>query len=525
MARPHGYSVPAIEADAVLREVLIRAKARKRASASSYDPELGHTAEIAAKKLAKMRKNINLFGEYVFGLKPERFHKYWNSAVDDVIHRRIPQNKILLIAPPNTAKSTWNSVIRAAHYLGQHPDQHIISITSSDDMARAWDSSIANILEHNIKYRAVFPDRANRPYKKRGWSSDGRYLLGIPDADKDPTYKSVGLNASIMGARSNGIILDDPLDQKNAQSEAMQRMAKNYIDQTVIPRIQPGTGWMLAIMTRFGEFDLASHLIELAEKSGDWLYIRTPMIAERGDPLGRKEGELLWPSRLSEEYIKVERSRLTIAEFNMIHQGDPSGMGGDVFQSPDWFRDLPSDFWKETYPKCRIVQAWDLAFSKDKRACYTVCVTIAIDIEFNIYILDVFRERLTIRSTENLMVNSIKIAKPIVVGIEESNFHQQLTRTLVRKVLSRVMVNIQLVKPDRDKRARALLPAARAEAGKVYVNKSCRWYEKFVMECLGFPNTRFKDQVDAFSLVAFLVTKLEELVQEESYREVEHVAS
>ena len=520
-----GYSVPAFEADPILREVLTRAKAKKRATARVFDRSLGATRDEVERKYRKMRRDINSFGDYVFGLKPEIFHRYWNGAVDDVIQRRIPQNKILLIAPPNTAKSTWNNIIRCAHYIGNHPDHHVITITSSDDMAKTWDSTIANVLENNERYRAVFSDKSARPYRKRGWSSDGRYLFGIPDVDKDPTYKSVGLNASIMGARANGIILDDPLDQKNAQSESVLRIAKRYIDQTVIPRIQPDTGWLVAIMTRFGEFDLASHMIELAERSGDWLYVRTPMIAQDNDPLGRRPGELLWPSRLGQDYVQRERRRLTIAEFNMIHQGDPSGIGGDVFSSEAIFQDLPSNFWTETFPKCRIIQAWDLAFSENKRACFTVCVTVAIDIDFNMYIVDVLRQRLSISATERLMTQSIKIARPIIVGIEESRFHQQMTRTLVRNVMSRVMVNVQLVQPDKDKRARALLPAARCENGKVYVNKSKSWYEKFVMECLGFPNSRFKDQVDGFSLAAFLVAKLEELVQEDKVQEVEHMAS
>jgi predicted phage terminase large subunit-like protein len=98
-----------------------------------------------------------------------------------------------------------------------------------------------------------------------------------------------------------------------------------------------------------------------------------------------------------------------------------------------------------------------------------------------------------------------------VIGIEESRFHQELTRAMVRRVLGQVMCNIQLVRPDADKTARAMLPAARAEAGKVFVNRDAVWYRTFMQECLGFPNTRYKDQVDAFSLAAFLVERLSEM--------------
>lgn len=520
---PPLVSVSEAEATLIEQEILVRAAAKKKAVSKTYDPALGLTAEEAEETLAMMRTNIGMYGEYAFGWRPEPFHTYWNDAADDIIERRIPQNKLLIIAPPNSAKSSWNSIVRPCYYLGQHPDHNLIFLTSSDPMADGFGQTVRSTLEASTRHREVFPDPQARPFKARGWSSSGLYLRGTPFGSKDPAYKSVGFNATIMGARANGMILDDPMDQKNATSEAEQRRAKQYYDQTLVPRLQPDTGWMIAVMTRFHENDFASHLIRLSEESGDWVVIRTPMVAQEYDPIGREPGSLLWPARFSPEWVASERRRMGTAEFNLVHQGDPTGIGGDVFKSESWFQPLPANFYSQIFPNCKIITGWDLAFSENKRACFTTSVTAAVDKDFNMYILNVIRKRMTIVETETTMVKLIKLVKPLVVGIEESTFHAQLTRSLARRVLAQVMCNIQLVKPDSDKTARAMLPAARAEAGKLFVNKDAIWYAGFVGECLGFPLTRYKDQVDALSLTANLVERLSEMRGRDQVRYAETV--
>lgn len=505
------FDVPEADADKILRETAIRLETRKRVRIRSYDPALGSSPEEAAEKLERMQSDINLYGEYVYGLAPAKIHRFWNQAADDVIYRRVPQNKILFIAPPQSAKSTWNSLIRPTFHLGRHPDESLLFFTSSDPMARTFHSPVESALRANEKHRSVFPNVLCRPDKPRGWSSDGLYLRGTPPARKDPSYKAVGFGATIMGARANGIIIDDPLDQDEAGSPTVQAKAKKYSDQTITPRLMIGQGWMIAIMTRFHENDLASHYIDLATRSGDWLYFRTPMVAtdDQIDPIGRQPGESIWPEMMTEAYIESERRRFTIAEFNLVNQGDPTGMGGDIFEKEEWFQPLPENFWSEILPRCKVFQGWDLAFSENKKACFTVCVTIALDADFNMYIIHVLRKKYEINATEEVMVKSIEVMRPMVTAIEYDKFHQSVVRRLAIRVLNRVMANIQLVRPDADKMARARLPAARAQMGKVFVNRNADWYRAFISECLGFPNTKFKDQVDAFSLVTHIVEMLD----------------
>lgn len=504
------FYVPKKQADEVLEEIQLKAAAKQQKTARRFNPALGESAEEADERLEAIRRDVNLYGEYVYGHTPAPVHRFWNAAVDDVINRRVRQNKILILAPPHSAKSTWNSMIRTTHYLGNHPEKHLIFLTSSDDMAKTFGSTVRGMLAESDTHAEVFPATDCRPHKVRGWSGDGLYLRGTPIGDKDPAYKAVGWGMTIMGARADGIILDDVLDQKAAESEAMQVAARSYYDKTIVPRLNTHTGWLVAVMTRYAEGDLGGHFLKLSAEGGDWIVLRTPLEADQGDPMGRAPGESLWPEQFSPEFIAATKKRLTVAEYDLIYNLDTTGTGGDIFTSEAYFRDLPKDFWSTIEPTCFVMQAVDLAFSASKRSCFSVIMTIAVDPQWRMYILHIDREHYQIRDSEERIKELIRLTKPVLSVIETENFHDQMIRGMVLRIMHEVMANIQLEKPIGDKIMRARLPAGRAEHGMVFVDHAAPWYRAFMSEVLGFPHRKLMDQVDTLSLAAVTIQKMEE---------------
>lgn len=510
MPRSPLFAVPKEQAEDIVEEIHLRFEAQKRKTAKEFNPDLGATPEEAEATLQGMRDDINKYGAYVYGLEPAKHHRWWNQQVDDIIHRRVSQNKILIMAPPESAKSTWNSLIRTTHFLGNNPEDQIIFMTSSDDMAKTFAGSVRTTLSESSRHREVFPDQQCRPDRRRGWSNEGLYLRGLPTGKKDPNYKAVGYGMTIMGARAKGIIMDDVLDQKNAESEAECRRAIGYYDKTVVPRLHTREGWLIAVMTRFSESDLGGHFIKLSEQSGDWVILKTPLEAQRDDPMGRMPGESLWPEQFPPEFIKRTKLRMQMAEYELVYQCDPTAIGGDIFPSEKQFKRLPENFWQDIAPKCFIGQAIDLAFSENKRQAFSVILTFAVDQNYNMYILHVARERMHIRDSEERIIEMARICKPKIIAIETENFHDKLIRGMCMRIMSQVYVNIQLIKPEADKIKRARLPAGRVEHGFVYIDWDAPWAREFVTELLGFPNMRYKDQVDAFSLAALIVQDLDE---------------
>lgn len=513
--------------DAILAQTMLNLKVKKAQEKDSFDRELGDTWEEAQESLKAMRSDPIAFTRYVYNYEPESHHKLMLNLLTESSTGVARQNKVLIIAPPGSAKSTYTSHIHPTFYLGNHFDHSLLFLTSSDRMANQFGGAVRNCFEENERYKAVFPEKECQPNMKRGWSNDAAYLKGAPTNKKDPSHRAVGWATKIVGARCHGMIIDDPLDQEQSQSELSQRLAKDYFTMTLKPRLHRPPeymGWLHCVMTRWHEDDLASYFIEMAEKDSSWKVVNIPVRAYEirvdqpkaypPDPIGRKPGEILWEGHYDAEELKIEEENMGTAKFNCVYQGDPTGLGGEVFRNGAWFRDLPADFYHSEkgglsfYDRLPVLQSWDLAFSERDTACYTVCMTFCLDSRMNMYIIDVDRRHLSTIETENHIVNKAREYHPLVVAIEETAFRHTITRDLVRKVKSKIMVNIHLQIQTLDKIARARLPASWVESGKVFIDKYAPWYQAFLLECLGFPNTKFKDQVDTLSLGAEMVSLL-----------------
>lgn len=524
MARPVTLIVGKGDADLVIGQALVQAKGEAARQKRAFDPALGSSFEACEPAWRAMREDLAQYVPYVIGHEPARHHRYWIDLIHKLLDGRLTvqgrvRRKLLLLAPPNSAKSSYCSLALPSWYLGRHPDHALMFFTSSDPMANQFGGAIKLTLWESQKHRFVFPDRVARPNPKRGWSGDGLYLHGVPTGSKDPSYRAMGWGASVVGGRANLIILDDVLDQEDSQSEIEQRKAKRYYDMTVETRLHP-EGVVLAVMTRWHQNDLAAHFLERAGEDGDWVAVTLPMIApdrkEDGppDPIGRAPGELLWPERFGREDVERERRKGT-ATFNMVYQLDPTGLGGDLFKDEAWFRPLPADFTvrpqngPSTRDRLFIFQAWDTNFSEKTTADYTVCMTFGLDTNtLDLYVLDVFRKQMTDVQIEEEMVRQVWTWKPKLVAVEDAAFRTAIIRQILTNVRQRVICNLQKITPYGDKPTRARLPAEHAERGKLYVDRRAPWYPAFASECLGFPNTTFDDHVDALSLGALMAQTL-----------------
>jgi predicted phage terminase large subunit-like protein len=477
----------------------------------------GAEAAEAARRLIEgiaetSRHFLGSYGAYVHGLKPARHHRFWIDAIHGVVNGTAEKRNLLLLAPPGHAKSHWVSQTLPSWYLGNHPMASLLFFTSSDTMAHQFGNVVRMTFESQ-RHQVVFPFRECQPdtgSKTRGWSSDGLFLKGVPAYAKDPSYRAVGYGASVIGSRADGIILDDPLTQAQAQSETEQRKAKNYFDMTIQSRLKPGA-WMIAIMTLWHELDLGMFL---AAKS-DWKVIKLPAIALDDDPLGRKTGEALWPEMYPIEFLEEKRQEppvgIGLAEFGAAYQQDPVGLGGDVFRAGD-FGDLPADFWepredaRSMADRLRYYQFWDLGFSKQEAADFTVGVTAGLDSQNRLYVVDVTRGRWGQAETEGKIVDAIRRHGPVMVGVEQSKFHQAVTQQMLANVRKRVMVPVRAVPCENDKRTNAALSANRGQNGLLFVDKHTPWWPGFFAEHMGFPRAAHDDQVDALSGLCHMFT-------------------
>ena len=72
-----------------------------------------------------------MYGVLAHGHTPARVHEQWIDAAMAVISGQARTRKLLIVAPPGHAKSTWLSLILPPWYLGRHPDHRYQGVLRS----------------------------------------------------------------------------------------------------------------------------------------------------------------------------------------------------------------------------------------------------------------------------------------------------------------------------------------------------------------------------------------------------------
>jgi predicted phage terminase large subunit-like protein len=454
------------------------------------------------------RRRPEAYALVAHGLRPAPHHRRWLEALRETVET--PGGRLLLIAPPGTAKSTYTSQVLPLWYLGNHPDRAVLATTSSDVMASEFHGVLDLALRQNEAHAAVFPDAACRPDPGRGWSSDGLYLRGVPPETKDPSYRVAGLGSSVIGSRCHLLLLDDPVTQETAQSEAEMRRTRRYLDLTLLTRLHPG-GSAVAIMTRWGEADVAAHLMAQGWRTEVWPQLSAdyPGGPEQRDAEGRAA---LWPGRYPLAWVQAERQRLGTAQFALIHQGDPLLMGGAVWRAAGWFRDLPPHTQQLTargtpfLEECVRCTYIDTAWSERQTADYTAAVTCAYhpsDPARCLYVLGAWRRRVDQDGLAEALAEHLLAVRPHVVGVEQAAYKQAATGALVQELVyrtnGRLATTVRAIPSVVDKVTRARPAAAKGEAGLLCVDRDVPEMEALIRECLALPVGEHDDLADALS--------------------------
>jgi hypothetical protein len=205
------------------------------------------------------RSRLGVYGHRIHGIRPAAHHEYWIEPLQEL--EQGLEERLLMLAPPGGAKSTWISLTFVPWYLGNHPDHSLMFFTSSDGMAFRFGTAVKDVLESE-QHALIFPDPKCRPDMRRGWSSEmGMWLKGTP-VGKDPAIVFYGWGKKSIGSRANGIVLDDVLDQDDSGSDTIMTSARAYYDMTIEPRLKSNTQqtWIAAIMTSWNERDMAHFL-------------------------------------------------------------------------------------------------------------------------------------------------------------------------------------------------------------------------------------------------------------------------
>ena len=400
--------------------------------------------------------------------------------------------RLMVFMPPRHGKSWLVSQFFPAWYLGMFPENRVILTSYEADFASTWGRRARDIL---LTYG---PDVFGIEVDSRSMAAT-RWNL----KDHDGGMITAGVGGPITGKGADVLIIDDPVkNAEEANSESYRKNSWEWFKSTAYTRLEPN-GAIVLIMTRWHEDDLAGRLIELMNQGkGDrWEVLNLPAIAEENDLLGRNTGDPLWPERFNiKELLRIKETTGSYW-WSALYQQRPQPPEGGLLKLYWINHYLPNEL--PPLKDLRIYQAWDLAISTKDNADYTVCTTLGVSKENQIFVLDWYRDKIDFPTQVKMVKNLAKKWSPLIIAIESNAYQQALPQQLKKTS----MLPIKEVKRTNDKVTRISSGFVLFENGKVLLPQKHDELENFINEYVYFPQGKHDDMLDSMELTLQLSIK------------------
>jgi hypothetical protein len=258
-----------------------------------------------------------------------------------------PRGRLMIFAPPGSAKSTYAAVVGVVWAMGRIKDFQVI-LASYGAAIAAKQSRKVRAIAKDPRYTALWDTKPKLLDDQRAvddWSlTNGSSLM------------TGGLLSGITGNRADLFVIDDPVaNREQADSPTIREKTYNEFIDTVMTRAKPKMSCII-IQTRWHEEDLSGSILpqDYNGESGrmkcrdgqTWEVLCIPAEAEREDDvLGRKPGDFLWPEHWPREHWSTWRDNPRAARtWAALYQQRPAPFTGVHFNREMFKRydpDLP----------------------------------------------------------------------------------------------------------------------------------------------------------------------------------------
>jgi phage terminase large subunit-like protein len=214
----------------------------------------------------------------------------------------------------------------------------------------------------------------------------------------------------------------------------------------------------------------------------------------------RDDGSLLFPEKLSLEFLETQKRKLGSYQFANQYQNEIIPEEAQSFKK-HWFK------YYNTIPERTFTFAMiDPAIGQKKTSDYTGISIVSVDIDTNWYIRVAKRERFT---PTQIVDHCFKIQtefNTLGIGVEAVAYQEALIYMLSEEMKRRkIMLPIKAIRPptDRTKEARIRGLVPRYEFGRIY---HCQGLYDLETELLQFPRSSHDDICDSLATIDELVT-------------------
>lgn len=410
-----------------------------------------------------------------------------------------PFGRLLIMAPPGAAKSSYVDHVGIAWELGRKPGSRVILGSYAAEVAERQAGRTQAILRQD-KWRNLWPQQPVMKSEAKNATvlSNGSELLAM------------GVQGAVTSNRASGIVIDDPVaGREEADSPAYRQKTLDAYQDDLCTRLLPGA-WIILIMTRWHQQDLAGSILpdDYTGQSGMikckdgllWEVVNIPAKCEKpDDPCGRNLGEYLWPEWFPPEHWAIfEKAEGTGANrtWNSLYQQRPSPDGSGEF----------------TRAMFQLYERGELPMHLNNYGATDAAVTqgggdfteqgvMGTDADMNMWFHDWWSGQ---KSTDIVIEEMLRLASKhkIPTWFDEGGVIDKAIRPAInrRQRELEIYFDLRSLTKMQDKVAKCKSFQARAASGTAYFPNWEPWTHKVIQQLLDLPAGRYDDCADVCGL-------------------------
>lgn len=473
-------------------------------------------------------EDLYYFNKHILGYKDmePKPHK----RVCDYIEaksRSTRQLKKLLMLPRGTFKTSVVTIGSSIQELAKDPNKRILIDNEVYGNSKAMLRELKGHLQ-SPRVLDLYPKLEPNKQINDGWTESSVIIKGRTRSFKEPSISCAGLDQIKVSMHYDIIIMDDLVSTRNVTTkEQIDKVIEHY--KMALSLLEPD-GELIIVGTRYHYSDLYGYILE--NEADIFKTLILPAILENG--------ELLFPERLSREFLEEQRSSQGPYIYNCQYMLDPVDEESAELKK-DWIRYFDGEVeWvkgqayleiskiydqnKTPLMECRqqrvpieIYITMDPASKKKKKSDWTTLWVNGITPDNRWFTLDMIRDKLNPRERVDSVFELVRRWSPKLTGIEEVGFQDTISFYAKEKMREEdFFFRIRALSTGGQKKEDRILKLQprfehnmiflpRRLIRKCYDGRSYDLVQEFLSEYIFFPLAKHDDLLDALAYQADVI--------------------
>lgn len=395
---------------------------------------------------------------------------------------------LIINVPPGSTKSTIVTIMWPAWLWANDPRLRVISNSYSGDLSTEHSSKSKDIITSEL-YKKLFPEIVIRFDK----SGKGAYAN-----TKGGARYTTSTQGTITGKHAHVIINDDPVNPKQADSEALRVEANKHTGTLSSRKVDKKVAVTVTIMQRLHDEDVTGYLLKRKGESIN--HICLP--AELSDKVKPVELRKYYKDGLLDP-IRIDRTSIDEAKIDLGSKGyanqygqSPAPEAGNIIKK-EWFPIVPLANFLSILGNNPMHFWLDTGYDEKKRKTDNdpSGIMAACKIQGNMYIYHaqkMYKEFPELIKFLPEYMKSHKASGKSTLRIEPKANGKSVIQ-VIKRIEGLNVTNTPSPSDGKDVRLNAAAP--KVECGRVILVEGV-WNEEFIEEVCGFPAASHDEYVD-----------------------------